>query len=251
MNKVELINVFIDTMEMVNSKTINTNSITSKHVVSEYTINSNNSICNIQTINSDTVSAALEYSKKGKTCILNMASAKRPGGGVVNGAQAQEECLFRCSNLFETISENFYPIKHSEGIYTSDAVFFKDRYYNNINPFTVDVVTIPALNLNPNAKYDDLNIISDYDILMKDKIRLMFHLASKNGCRNIILGAWGCGVFKNNPIDVANLFQEVILEKKSRISPSYSDCFDNIIFAVINDHNSVGNNFDIFFNYFG
>lgn len=106
-----------------------------------------------------------------------------------------------------------------------------------------------ALNLNSNAKYDNLDLISD-DKITKDKIRLMFYLAKKNKCENIILGAWGCGVFKNNPLDIAKLFQEVMYERKSLIDNDYSSSFKNIIFAVINDHNSVSDNFDVFFKYF-
>ena len=35
--------------------------------------------------------------------ILNMASAYRPGGGVMNGARTQEECSLRRSNLFMSL----------------------------------------------------------------------------------------------------------------------------------------------------
>jgi uncharacterized protein (TIGR02452 family) len=256
-NKMGLIEIYQDTKERVLSGEIKTvadilynfggGGVTTKHKVEEInSLNRGNFIPNIQTINSDTVSAALTYSKLGKTAILNMASAKRPGGGVENGARAQEECLFRCSNLFNLIDESYYPLGINEGLYTTDAIFFKDKDYNLIDPFKVDVITVPALNLNNSAKYDNLNLVSDYDKITKDKIRLMFYLAKKNGCENIILGAWGCGVFKNNPVDIARLFEEVMYERKS----DYSSSFKNIIFAVINDHNSVSDNFDVFLKYF-
>jgi len=90
------------------------------------------------------VSAGVEWSKKGRTCILNMASYKRPGGGVERGARSQEECLFRCSNLFHVISKDFYPLKE-EALYTKDAVFIKDKNYNLMEPVTLDVITIAAM----------------------------------------------------------------------------------------------------------
>lgn len=160
-----------------------------------------------------------------------MASSKKPGGGVANGAMAQEECLFRCSNLFE-ISTDFYPLSKDEALYTKDAVFIKDKNYMIMEePVILDVVTIAALNLNHMKTPDN------YDEIMINKIKLMLSLALKNGCKNIILGAWGCGVFKNDPIRVSKLFEEF----------AYGD-FDNIVYAVINDHNSVSNNYEIFKN---
>ncbi len=244
MNREELINIFKNTVEIGGK--IPSISTTTKHNKSEPKSVKDIGIANILTINSDTVSTALEYSRMGKTCILNMASERKAGGGVINGAMAQEECLFRCSNLFKTVTQDLYPLGLDEALYTKNAVFFKDKNYGIIEPFKVDVVTVPALNLNSSNDY-----IKTYDILMKDKIRLMLSLAVKNDCKNIILGAWGCGVFANNPIDVANLFQEVFFERESKISPCYVNSFTNIVFAVINDRNSVSNNFDVFFNFFG
>ncbi len=250
MNREELIKIFEDTK--IVSKTLKNNSVSNKHTfVSKNILPIGDKIINIQVLNLDTVSAAQKYSLLGKTCVLNMASAKKAGGGVINGAKAQEECLFRSSNLFETVTQDMYPIGHNEAIYTNDVIFFRDKEYNLILPFTVDVVTIPAVNLNSNAKYDDLDIISDYDEIMKNKIRLMFDLAASNGCENLILGAWGCGVFKNNPLDVAKFFEEVLFEKPTSIAPCFAETFKNVIFAIINDHNSVGDNYDVFFKYFG
>lgn len=194
----------------------------------------------IEVINTDTVSAAVDLSKNGKVAILNMASAKRPGGGVINGARAQEECLFRCSNLIVSISSDFYPLKENEALYTKDAIFFKDRNYENMDPITVDVITIPAINLNPTARYDHLQNVNNYDELTKDKIRLMLSIPIIYGVKNIILGAWGCGVFKNDPNKISQYFYDIL------IGEGYIKQLDRVQFAIINDHNSVANNFDIF-----
>ncbi len=247
MNKEELIAVFEDTKMIVESTPEFQLSKTTKHTTDSISAPSGEFISNIETINSDTVSAALKYSKIGKTAILNMASYKRPGGGVANGAKAQEEALFRCSNLFKVIPESLYPLNVNEGLYTKDAIFFKDFHYSNIDPFKVDVITVAAINLN---KENPKDVINNYDNITKNKMRLMFDLACKNGCQNIILGAWGCGVFDNNPVDIARMFEEVIMERKNSLSSIYADCFENIIFAVINDHNSVGDNFDVFQKFF-
>lgn len=247
MNKIELVATFEDTQNTVNSNSEFQLSKTSKYIISDIIEPDGNLIANIQTINSDTVSAASNFVRQGKTAILNMASYKRPGGGVANGAKAQEECLFRCSNLFNAIPNTFYPLDINEGLYTNDAVFFKDKDYNKIDPFKVDVITVAAINLN---KDNTQEVLDSYDTIMLNKIRLMFDMAYKNKCENIILGAWGCGVFNNNPIHVANMFEEAIMRRSKITKHSYYECFKNIIFAVINDHNSVGDNFDVFQKFF-
>ncbi len=188
----------------------------------------------------DTVSSIINYSNSGKTAVLNMANAKHKGGGVERGAMAQEECLFRCSNLF-TISDEFYPMAVNELIYTKDASFVKDANYNPIEPIKVDVITIAAPNLNKEFKGNEGADYSDeayYEAIMIQKITSMLDVAALNGCDNIILGAWGCGAFKNNPNKVVEFFNKVLEDKRTM--------FENVVFAVINDSNSVGNNYEIF-----
>ena len=221
-----LIEVFEDTKQYTLDNNL-TKSITTKHTFSEIEPAHGLSKSNISVINSDTVSAALDFTLLGKTALLNMASYKRPGGGVRNGARAQEECLFRCSNLSEVISTELYPIERTECIYTKSAIFFKDFNYNYITPTEVDVITIPAININGLVITD----FEKYTKTNKDKIRLMLSLAIKNEVKNIILGAWGCGVFKNWPVQIATFFKEVLDE-------GYNSYFDNVVFAIINDHNS-------------
>lgn len=187
----------------------------------------------------DTVSALIKYSALGKTAILNMANSKHKGGGVERGAMAQEECLFRCSNLF-TISDELYPMATNELIYTQGASFVKDVHYNPMEIIKGDVITIAAPNLNKNHEGNviDQEMVANYDSIMIHKLVSMLDIAALNKCDNIILGAWGCGAFKNDPNVLVALFNRVLEHKQYM--------FDNIVFAVINDSNSVGNNYQIF-----
>ena len=229
-----LIEVFEETKQYTLDNNL-TKSKTTKHTFLEIEPAHGLPKSNISVINSDTVSAAIDFSLLGKTALLNMASYKRPGGGVRNGARAQEECLFRCSNLSEVIPTSHYPLQEDECVYTSAAVFFKDFNYDYITPTEIDVITMAAINLNG----FELTDFKQYIKTNKDKIRLMLSLAIKNEVKNIILGAWGCGVFKNNPVQIATFFKEVLDE-------GYNSYFDNVVFAIINDHNSVDNNLEIF-----
>jgi uncharacterized protein (TIGR02452 family) len=220
-----LVNVFQDTLE--NSKNL-TDSTTSKHTFDETNPPRLTMFKDIiSVINTDSVSAVVEYSKLGKICVLNMASYKRPGGGVYNGARAQEECLFRCSNLIQVVPTSFYPLEVNEALYTKDAIFFKDKEYDYMEPVVCDVITIAAINLNENAKYDPVQNLTDYRKITKDKIRLMVSLAAQNKVKNLVLGAWGCGVFNNDPTTMAQYFSEVL------IGEGYSVDFDNIVFAIL------------------
>lgn len=188
----------------------------------------------------DTVSALIKYGDK-KTAVLNMASSKRKGGGVEKGSMAQEECLFRCSNLFMTPDAN-YPIASNEFVYSRQATFFKDNNYNVITPVTADVITMPAINLNK-THIDNLitqDSVENYEELMLFKIEQILASAVVNNCDNLILGAWGCGVFKNDPKVVVELFNKVLKTVHLRYA------LENIVFAVINDSNSVANNYQIF-----
>ena len=191
---------------------------------------------NVTVIGIDTI-GALQRFKGELNCLLNMASAKRPGGGVSWGSKAQEEGLFRCSNLSFSISPEEYPLSHSEGLYTYNAVFLKDFHYNDINPVRSDVITIAAINLNKEQLP-----IAGYENITENKIRMMIKLAARRSVDNLILGAWGSGVYKNDPTFIAGLFKKIL------IGEEYAKCFNNVVFAVINDENSVANNYQIYKN---
>jgi uncharacterized protein (TIGR02452 family) len=232
----DLIQVFEDTLKFSNKMR---ESVSTKHDFDDiWTFIPEPVKDNVKVLNMDSVSATVLFSKFGKTCVLNMASPTTVGGGVKEGARAQEECLFRCSNLTHVIGQEMYPLKYDECIYTKDVIFFKDFSYDYMDEVVADVVTMAAPNLN--RPYQGFNYESD----MKQKIALMLSLPIENGVKNIILGAWGCGVFGNDPKEVSELFWNVL------VTLGYQNKFDNVVFAIINDHNSVGSNFEVFENTF-
>lgn len=182
--------------------------------------------------NLDCIEVANRLSKDGKTCMLNMASYKRPGGGVKTGAMAQEEELARRSNLMYGLPQDFYPLSVDEYIYTHDVTFFKNKYYQIIPSFDCDVITMAAINRSASTP-------SNYEEIMEEKISNMLYIPYKNGCKNIVLSAFGCGVFKNDPNFVSIMF-------KNLLDSGFSSLYSKISFAILNDRNSVGSNYQIF-----
>ena len=235
--KQHLIDVFIDTESRINNGEYNKDlkcilKIFDKTLLKEPTfkVTNSNGIVSVQNI--DCIEATRELSLKGKTCMLNMASYKKPGGGVRSGAMAQEEELSRRSNLVFGLNSHFYPLGMNSYLYTNDVTFFKDNHYQIIDSFNCDIITIAAINLNHNID------LKTYHELTKEKIKSMIYDPYLHGCRNLVLSAFGCGVFRNDPEYISIVF--------GRHIPLMRSLYDNVVFAILNDHNSVANNYSIF-----
>ena len=152
------------------------------------------------------------------SCCLNFASYKNPGGGYKGPAQAQEEDLFRRSNLpalldNETMLE-YYPITGLKGFYCPKVVVNKDTDLEDIEPFETSVITLAAVK-NPQPGEEQL---------MKDKIERVFKIAADNDVENLILGSWGSGAYNCSPVFMAKSFKEY-LEKCDGV-------FKTVIFAI-------------------
>ena len=212
----------------------------------------------IKVIDKDCIYAAKDLIDRGfNPCMLNMASFSTPGGGVMKGSSAQEENIFRRSNIFKSlyqfhsIGENLgieqreerYPLDYNfGGIYTPHVTIFKGgsdtRYTLLEEPFEVAVVSVSAVK-NPTLKNGKLEpwVIDT----TKSKIRQIFDIALENGHDSLVLSAFGCGAYKTPPTEMAKLFKEVIESKK------YKGAFKAIHFAIINlpstngKHNPEGN----------
>ena len=205
--------------------------------------------------------AAEVYAKQGKkVCVLNFASATNPGGGVVNGSSAQEECICRCTTLFQCLNTDamwdaFYkphrkaanPLYNNDCIYTPDVCVFKsDTNFPEILPkdewWNVNILTCAAPNLrerpsnamNPYAGDKAVKIMSaELEKLLTKRIRRIFKIAVANGNEVLILGAFGCGAFRNPPEIVAKVFNTVMQE--------YLCYLDTIEYAVFHTEREVAN----------
>ncbi len=197
-----------------------------------------------------TFEAAMGY-KEAKVAVHNFASASNPGGGVERGANAQEECLCRCSGLFLSLNTPrmitaFYrphreahdPFHNDDIIYTPNVTVFKtDTASPQMMPekdwYDVDVITCAAPNLRaqPSNSYnsgDGNKAIkiknSELQAIHEKRLRRILEVALMEGRDTIILGAFGCGAFENSP--------EVVAEASLKVIKEYLYAFKNIEFAV-------------------
>lgn len=167
---------------------------------------------------------------------LNFASAKNPGGGFIRGAKAQEEDLARCSALYtcQLTQRAFYDENRAHGsmLYTDHMIhspgvpFFRDERLDLLEaPFLVSILTAPA----PNAGEAERNGRNEGHAVratLESRARKVLAAAAAHGHRTLVLGAWGCGVFRNDPGQVAGAFA-VGLE-----DPVFAGAFDRVVFAV-------------------
>jgi uncharacterized protein (TIGR02452 family) len=168
--------------------------------------------------------------------LLNFASARNHGGGFINGAKAQEEDLCRCSGLYQCLlsQSTYYEANRAceSALYTDHLIYspnvpwFRTRSRDQPNTlFLASVITAPA----PNAGVvltKELRPLSDVEATLRKRAGLVLAVAADNGHRTILLGAWGCGVFQNDPGLVADAFGTWIE------SSSFARAFDRVVFAI-------------------
>ncbi len=169
---------------------------------------------------------------------LNFASAKNPGGGFLNGAEAQEEALSRASALVPCLMTQFDSLYirnrgHGSSIYLDLAIvspgvpFFRNDeglLLDSVVPATV--ITSPAPNAGAVA-FNEPDKVNEIVPALRRRSEQVLRAAALAGVQTLVLGAWGCGVFRNEPAAVAGAFAELLLPGRC-----YHHHFRQIIFAV-------------------
>ena len=195
----------------------------------------------IEVANETTLQGAKRLVDSGKYArvgVLNFASARNPGGGFLGGSQAQEESLARSTGLYASLKDcsDYYDYhrQHRSGIYTDRIIYspgcpvFRDDDGKLLEaPYFVDVITSPA----PNAGAIQKNTPHEFELIepcFVKRIDKVLALALKNGCDALVLGAWGCGVFRNDPTMVARNFAHYLIGEGK-----YAGCFSRIRFSVL------------------
>ena len=186
--------------------------------------------------NTDTLDMACLYIDLGlNPMVLNMASDYKAGGGVRSGRTAQEECLFRRTNASATHPNEFYPLKFNEVVYSPEVLILKNKNHQYLkHPKPISLISVPALR-KPQLIYKKYGKM-DYDI-MTAKIESIFKIAILNKHDSLVLGALGCGVFKNPIHEVASIFRTMI--------NYYGGYFKYIGFAVLTNNDNTDQNFII------
>jgi uncharacterized protein (TIGR02452 family) len=180
-----------------------------------------------------TLAAARRLGGEGDVAALVFASARNPGGGFLTGAKAQEEGVARASALYACLrtAEPFYThhrgdpdLRYSDRvIYSPRVPVFRDDSGALLDrPYLVTFLTAAAPNLGAILRNQPDRAASVPEVLARRAGRVLA-VAAAHGHRTLVLGAWGCGVFRNDPATVAAAFAGALAEVPY---------FDQVVFAV-------------------
>jgi uncharacterized protein (TIGR02452 family) len=188
--------------------------------------------------------------------VLNLADAYHACGMYNSGSGAQEESLCRASTLSLTLYQYYnkmwagkagvtlrpepaYPMDiHFGGIYSHDVTVFRDNGQTGFalreEPFPTSIISVAALNFRVGHKTNNLEYASadggftpEGRQVMFDKIRTIYRIALLNGHDSLVLGAFGCGVFRLKPELVAAYFNDVLQEEE------FHGKFHTVVFAML------------------
>ncbi|MFF7393558.1 TIGR02452 family protein [Streptomyces scabiei] len=194
----------------------------------------------VEVTGESSLEAAHRLTATGTTAVavLNFSSARNPGGGYLNGAQAQEEALCRASALYTCVREAraFYDHHrtHRDPFYTDRVihspavpVFRDDRGTLLDMPYTTGFLTSAA----PNASVVRRTAperVPELPRALAVRAERVLETAAAHGYRRLVLGAWGCGVFGNDPTQVATAFRALLMD-----GGRFDGAFSHVVFAVL------------------
>jgi uncharacterized protein (TIGR02452 family) len=169
--------------------------------------------------------------------ILNFASARNPGGGYIGGARAQEEDLCRSSALYTTLLEapDYYEAHRANRdtryshrvIYSPDVPVYRDNATRLLDqPYQVSYLTSPAPNAGALARREP-SALTELEDLLTDRAGRVIAVAVHHTVQTLVLGAWGCGVFRNDPTTVARAFRNHLTD-----GGAFAGRFPRVVFAV-------------------
>ncbi|WP_328675936.1 TIGR02452 family protein [Streptomyces sp. NBC_00343] len=194
----------------------------------------------VDTVVEVTGESSLEAARRlaGPVAVLNFASARNPGGGFLNGAQAQEEALCRASALYTCLLEarGFYDHHraHRDPFYTDRVihspavpVFRDDKGRLLDEPYTAGFLTAAAPNAGVVLRTAPERA-AELPRAVVVRAERVLETAALHGYRRLVLGAWGCGVFRNDPAQVAGAFH-ALLGPGGR----FAAAFEHVVFGVL------------------
>jgi uncharacterized protein (TIGR02452 family) len=183
----------------------------------------------VQVANETTLAAAQRLIDAGERVLaLNFANGIQPGGGFLNGARAQEEVLCRSSALYVTLRGDPMYAAHASrtspdstdwAILSPDVPVFRSDAGSALpSPWLLSVLTCAA----PYAPGIGLARAGD---LLAARIRRVLAIARVYDYSALVLGAWGCGAFGNDPARTARDFH-------AALAGEFAGAFAQVVFAI-------------------
>jgi len=184
--------------------------------------------------------AALRF-RGSRVTVLNFASGVQPGGGVRYGAVAQEEVLCLCSGLLHGLERVMWVyMKNREEdapdecydlmIWSEGVPLVRTGRFELVDPMPINVITYPAPNMYRRAyagsgTFAEERMPNEWsERVFARRTRHVVRRAAKDGTEVLVLGAWGCGAYANDPTMVAEAFRDAIATQ--------SDAIERVVFAV-------------------
>lgn len=172
-----------------------------------------------------------------KVAVLNFASATSPGGGFLTGSAAQEESIARASGLYRALTTfpAYYTVHQTQSdcLYTDRMMFspdvpvFRDEEGVYLaQTYAIDVLTAAAPNLRGQSPAELASIQPQARLVIERRADLLLSVFRAAGSTRLVLGAWGCGAFRNDPAHVAATFHQLLTQGHHR------SAFEEVVFAV-------------------
>ena len=189
----------------------------------------------VDCIQATTVDAVMSLTE-GKNAALNFASYKNPGGMFIEGSAAQEESLCHSSILYpvlKSFQSEFYNYNRNhlnKALYQDRLIYSEDiLFFDGEKKVKADVITCACPNWGAYSKYngDCKKTRAINNCVLKNRFQKLYLLAGMMKVDALVLGAWGCGVFKQDPEFVASTMLSTIKE--------YPGVVDKVVFAVPDD----------------
>ena len=185
----------------------------------------------LQVSNITTLAAAEQLSKAGlRPLALNFANGITAGGGFLHDSRAQEEVLCRSSALYQTLLNDPMYKHHKKSphpgfsdwaIYSPNVpVFRQDNGSALPPPWQLSFISCPA----PYAR-SPLMGSREAAALLALRINRILNIAKSYAYSSLVLGAWGCGDFGNDPLQTAHSFRRAL-------ETDFKGDFSHIIFAI-------------------
>lgn len=207
----------------------------------------NVTLAEVSTLEGARVLASMQGVDRRKIGVLNFASAKKAGGGFRSGAQAQEESIARSSTLYATLqtstAQQFYTLHNRDPkggyyshamIYSPNVVLIKNDAGDWVDPLKVDILTSPAVNAG-RARSSIFGRTAGpkeepkIEAAMRERMARILFLFEIQGARDVVLGSFGTGVFRNDVTTVATIWADLLLVPGARFAGS----FDHLVFAIL------------------